>query len=758
MMKNVTGKVVILLISLILVIGCSSGGNNPTVVTNFINDANHNLPVAELDGNSANHSLCGIWEASFDIESLSATIQADRTLNAHHNVTGMIPDPRITVNSWDPVEEIADVDIQLHNPTWATAYDVRLIIFTDDDGHTLLNADNWTPLWDIPGGAIANPFKAYAKHEINRAFTGLMWHQENFQIKCPNLNFNVQFAVDASYPGNCEEPYEISGFTQGRLTDTAGSSTQIEIKVYDWDEDVNNVSLYCPEITGVSLVPFTQTTPDTWSMELINDAIAPEGVYTGFILAYSSNSGTLGLYGKVEIKVESYFGTGWARTWGNCYQIYCNDVVVDTEGNVYVTGCFRDPADFDPGPGEDIRIPLGYSDTFICKYDRYGTYQWARTWGGDDTSLLSSDRGYGVAIDQDGNILVAGSFFGNIDFDPGPDVFMLEANGENDAYVSNFDKDGNFNQAKSFGGTGKDKAMDVSVDSSGNILLTGQFEGIVDFDPGPGIYELEASRCYINKLDSNGDFIWACCWGSDYYSNKGIEIKTDEQENVLVTGTFSGEVDFDPGPDEVYRTSESGVSIYLSKFAPTGDFIWVNVKNMLSSTYVHGLEIDSAGNCLIAGRADYGAPHEYWAMMFLNKIDTSGSDIWGNQWLYVENEIANIAYDVALDQDDNSYITGQFDGTIDFDCGPGEDEHIGNSSLFAAKHDSDGSFIWVQTWDDAIEETPGHAICTDDEGSVYIVGDYSGTIDFDPGPGVYERHCFRREAFLIKILPNGYWE
>ncbi len=81
-MKNVTGKVVIVVINLLLIIGCSSGGKSPTAPSYFINDTNQNLPVVELDGNSVNHSLCGIWEISFDIESLSATIQPNRTLNA----------------------------------------------------------------------------------------------------------------------------------------------------------------------------------------------------------------------------------------------------------------------------------------------------------------------------------------------------------------------------------------------------------------------------------------------------------------------------------------------------------------------------------------------------------------------------------------------------------------------------------------------------------------------------------------------------
>jgi hypothetical protein len=294
-------KLLPIIVLILLSLACSSGKTIPIIPDNTSPDKN---PLIVVEQQDSNHNFLGTFTATFDIETLEASVESNRTLDAHHNVTGMIPDPRITVNSWDPVEEIVDVDIQLHNPTWATAYDVRLIIFTDDDGHTLLNADNWTPLWDIPGGQIANPFKAYAKHEINRAFTGLMWHQENFQIKCPNSNFNVQFAVDASYPGNCEEPYEISNFQQGYLRDEIGESATVTADILDWQDDVSEVLLHCPAITNQSETPLEFDNQNQWKLNLINVTGASIGTYNAYLRAESSNSGSLSLYDQVSIKVS----------------------------------------------------------------------------------------------------------------------------------------------------------------------------------------------------------------------------------------------------------------------------------------------------------------------------------------------------------------------------------------------------------------------------------------------------------------------
>ncbi len=88
------------------------------------------------------------------------------------HVTSMLPIPSLSVNSFDPVNNILDLDATITNPTNIDAYDIRLIVYTDNIGHLLKNPDNWTHLFDIPEGLWSNPFKAYAKGEQNRVFSG----------------------------------------------------------------------------------------------------------------------------------------------------------------------------------------------------------------------------------------------------------------------------------------------------------------------------------------------------------------------------------------------------------------------------------------------------------------------------------------------------------------------------------------------------------------------------------------------------------
>ncbi|MBU1023252.1 hypothetical protein KKB99_03095, partial [bacterium] len=147
----------VLTLALFLTAGCSSNAGNPIIPhdSSTIID----LPVADVDGNSTDRSLWGIWTAYFDPASLGITVEQYRLLETHFNITSMLPTGSLTfkINSYKPATGIIDLDVTLKNPYTISGYDVRLIIYTDVAGHKLLNADDWTKLYDIPGGDLMNP-------------------------------------------------------------------------------------------------------------------------------------------------------------------------------------------------------------------------------------------------------------------------------------------------------------------------------------------------------------------------------------------------------------------------------------------------------------------------------------------------------------------------------------------------------------------------------------------------------------------------
>ena len=176
---------------LLFITGCSRGNS---VLPDEITD--QNLPAvsdAGASGTGSERSLLGVWEATFDVDTMTAKVEPVRSAEFHFNVVSYIDPPTVHFRSWNPVDKIIDVDVDIHNTSIVTAYDVRLIILNDAIGHKLLNPDNLTHLWDIPEGTWANGFKAYGKDHANRYFHSQATETENFQIRCPNANFNVKF-------------------------------------------------------------------------------------------------------------------------------------------------------------------------------------------------------------------------------------------------------------------------------------------------------------------------------------------------------------------------------------------------------------------------------------------------------------------------------------------------------------------------------------------------------------------------------------
>ena len=310
------------------------------------------LPAGESDspgvaeGIQSSRMLWGMWEISFDPWEQAIKITPLRELQAHFNVTAILLPPEcsdclvITVNSFDPITHILDADVTLRNPLALAGHDVRGILFTDDYGHGLTNADDWSALWDVSGGLTINPFKAFAKMEDHRLFAPGATHEENYLLCIPTPPHweGITFACDASWPSNCAEPYEITNFTQEDIFDEAGSSGEIHIDVLDWQDNVSSVAISVPEITGEETTQLTHQVGDTWGVNLVNNAGAAIGNYTGKIIATSNGSGKNKLYDFVSVVISEYniaFNpVDVTPPWINCDQ---HDICA--EGNyLYIAG------------------------------------------------------------------------------------------------------------------------------------------------------------------------------------------------------------------------------------------------------------------------------------------------------------------------------------------------------------------------------------------------------------------------------------
>lgn len=353
---------------------------------------------------------------------------------------------------------------------------------------------------------------------------------------------------------------------------------------------------------------------------------------------------------------------------------------IDRSGNVFITGSFRDSFDFDPGPAAVKLFSYGGYHSFILKLDASGNFVWVR-----DIGFQISSGGVGISAskrDREGYLFFSATVNGAgttpLDVDPGPGVHNVTP-GLGDLLLEKLDSNGNFVWAKLIAGTAAKQVRMLALDSSSNVVVSGAFLGSADFDPGPAVYTLTATPSvslfydfFVAKYDSAGNFIWAKSVGSgqdDEVSAGAV----DRFGNVIVTGSYGGTVDFDPGPNVQNVTANSTRNFFTLRLTNNGDFSWVRTAPCGGTNYGRALATDDSGN-VYTGVGSGGCDLDPGAGVFhapsgaaVQKLDSSGNFVWGAGF----GGTGSGPSWMGLDKD-SIYITGSFTGANkDFDPGPG---------------------------------------------------------------------------------------
>lgn len=298
------------------------------------------------------------------------------------------------------------------------------------------------------------------------------------------------------------------------------------------------------------------------------------------------------------MKMDATGNLLWAKSLGGTSYDLGYALYVDASGNVFITGSFAGTVDFDPGTATVNLTSVGSDDIFVQKLSSSGSFVWAKSFGG-----TGDDYGNSIKVDASGNVYLAGSFMGTVDFDPGTATTNLASVGGEDIFVQKLNASGNFLWAKSFGGASDDIANCISLDASGNIFTTGIFELTVDFDPGASTTNLTSAGntdLFVQKMDSSGNFIWAHAFGSAS-NDFGNSINTDVFGNVYMTGIYSGTIDFDPGSATHNLTSAGFDDVIILKLNTSGNFVWAQSFGGSYFDYGFATCIDALGTIYTVG-------------------------------------------------------------------------------------------------------------------------------------------------------------
>jgi len=255
---------------------------------------------------------------------------------------------------------------------------------------------------------------------------------------------------------------------------------------------------------------------------------------------------------------------GWTRTFGGpIYYDVAQAVRVDSVGNVFVYGRFRGTVDFDPGAGHDWHTGTIPDTLFVTKLHADGSYGWTHV-----LQVQISEVYDPIEVDENGDIWLVGgfrNFVGAVDFDPTPsgaDERFTE--GLHDVFVSKWHNDGSYAWTRTFSGNGA--AYGVTPDLDGGVAVTGEFNGIMDFDPGPAVEERVADtsgNVFVTKLNADGTWRWTrTIDGPRTESGQFLERAPDG--GLIVAGDYFAAPDFDPGCAVDERDSKSSDG-YIAK-------------------------------------------------------------------------------------------------------------------------------------------------------------------------------------------------
>jgi FlgD Ig-like domain len=406
-----------------------------------------------------------------------------------------------------------------------------------------------------------------------------------------------------------------------------------------------------------------------------------------------------------------------SQRFGDAADQYSQAVATDANGNVYVTGYFTGSIDF----GGGVLTSAGSNDVFLAKFNSAGVHQWSMRFGSAD-----DQRGTGVATDAAGNVYIVGSFKNAVNFGAG----NLFSAGLNDIFLAKFNGAGALQFAKRFGNAGDQPGGMIATDPAGNVILGGYFGGRVNFGGG-NLVNGGGWDVYVVEFNSAGISQWSHSFG-DAANQRGLSVDTDGFGNVYLTGEFAGEVNFTGGLTDTL-VSAGANDVFLAKFNAGGVHQWSHAYGDALSQSALALAADAAGNTYVTGFFQGSLNFGSGAVVaggvldvFLAKVDATGTGAWARHF----NTFIGSGNALATDAGGNVYVAGSFSGAANF--GGGSVSSAGGSDIFLVKYGSAGSYEWGQQVGDDADQI-GTSLTTDGLGAVYVSGPFTGDADFGGG-------------------------
>ncbi|MCU0963103.1 MAG: proprotein convertase P-domain-containing protein, partial [Pirellulaceae bacterium] len=359
-----------------------------------------------------------------------------------------------------------------------------------------------------------------------------------------------------------------------------------------------------------------------------------------------------------------------------------------------------------------------------------------------------ADESQALARDAAGNLYVTGTFSGQATFGAGAAAVTLVAAGSTDIFLAKYAPDGALIWAIGMGGAGSDLGSDVGVDGAGNVLVTGRFSNTADFDPSAGTTALTSvggTDAFVARYTSAGALDWVRPFGGAQ-GDAGLGLAVAPAGNVVVTGYFSGTVDFDPGPGISPRFSAGDNDIFVVMLTAAGQLTWAQQYGSTGTDQGRAVAIDHAGRILVGGSfvgtvdfdpgpAVMNRTSAGLSDGFVLQITSGGSTIWARRF---GGTAADAAHALAADRADRAVVVG-----------------VSNGDVLLSAYSASGTLAWTRSFGGDASDL-ADAVAIDSLDRILVTGAFRTEVDFDPGPReVRHTSAGGRDVFVARFTTAG---
>jgi hypothetical protein len=457
-------------------------------------------------------------------------------------------------------------------------------------------------------------------------------------------------------------------------------------------------------------------------------------------------------------------------------------VAVDTAGNHYLAGGFRDTVDFDLGPGTTSLTSNGNRDIFVAKYFADGTLDWARSFGGPGSDYEWFDWLDGdVQVDASGNTYVLCDFWSTVTFGGDPtfgDVgeFTFTSDQTTDHVMLRFDSGGKLEWATWFGGAEVGGfVLDVDGNGDGSIYAAGSFTGTRNF----GTQQLTAISAkigannynqdgFLSRLDADtGTFTW-----TKKTSGKGNEVFTSIAYDPSGSGSLYlpgyhrneaiiGSSTFPLIKGNTGLTNEG----FVAKAELDGDFNWAKVvakgnTEAIGAAIVNGIVIVTGS---FAGtQVDFGNIRLTSAQsnndLYVARMDVSGNVLWAVNAGGVAGSTTQLRpLDITSDTIGNVFVSGLFStgsGSASAQFGSEILTSIGTGDHFISQlNGATGQFLESWRVGGPLSESNVGGLTVDAANNLWMTGQFYGAADFPTGDTLNSVND-SGDIFVLRLLQS----